>query len=385
MLNVAMNGSALLSPLTGIGQYVLNLAKGLQATPEVDLDLFYGDHFSPDIKHAVTLRAGQMRAFVRAVIRTAIPNAYGVHRMLHQRNFNKGLRRKKYDVYHEPNYLALRFDGPTVITVHDLSWIRFPETHPAERVKAMDRFFEPALRKASMLLTDSEFIRNEVIQAFSLDPASIVAIPLGLDPLFRPMTVDETRPVLSRLGLTHGQYFLSVGTLEPRKNMQATVAAYSALPGQLRERFPLVLAGMKGWHTSKLEGLLRPLVEKGQVHMLGYLERADLATVTAGARTMVYPSLYEGFGLPPLESMGCAVPPVISTASCLPEVVGDAGLAVDAADTTGLSQAMQRMAEDDVLYAELSGKALRRSAQFTWERCVAQTQAAYLRAASSSR
>jgi alpha-1,3-rhamnosyl/mannosyltransferase len=384
-MNVAMNGSALLSPLTGIGQYVLNLAKGLQANAEVDLDLFYGDHFSPDIKHAVTFRAGQMRALVRAVVRTAIPNAYGVHRMLHQRNFNKGVRLKPYDVYHEPNYLALRFEGPTVITVHDLSWIRFPETHPAERVKAMDRFFEPALRKAALLLTDSAFIRNEVIETFRLDPASVVSIPLGLDPLFRPMSPEQTLPVLQRLGLRHGGYFLSVGTLEPRKNMQATVAAYSRLPEAVRKRYPLVLAGMKGWHTSKLENLLRPLVDKGQVQMLGYLERSELATVMAGALTMVYPSLYEGFGLPPLEAMGCGVPPITSTASCLPEVVGDSGLSVDAADVEGLSAAMQRMVADTAMREELSARALQRSAQFTWARCVQETQAAYRRAASSSR
>lgn len=385
MINVAMNGGALLSPLTGIGQYVLNLAKGLQADPGVDLDLFYGDHFSPDIKHAVTLRAGQMRAMVRAVVRSAIPNAYGVHRMLQQRNFDKGVQRKRYDVYHEPNYLALRFEGPTVITVHDLSWIRFPETHPAERVKAMDRFFEPALRKAALLLTDSAYIRDEVIQTFGIAPDSIVSVPLGLDPLFRPMTDDETFDVLGRLNLAHGEYFLSVGTLEPRKNMQATIAAYSSLPAEVRERLPLVLAGMRGWHTTKLEGLLRPLVDKGQVRMLGYLERSDLAVVTAGARTMVYPSLYEGFGLPPLESMGCGVPPIISTASCLPEVVGDAGLQVDAADIDGLAQAMQRMAGDAALRADLSARSLGRAAQFTWERCVGETQAAYRRAASSSR
>lgn len=385
MIQVAMNGSALLSQLTGIGQYVLNLAKGLQADDDIGLDLFYGDHFSPEIKHAVTLKAGQVRALIRAIVRTTIPNAYGVHRMLHQRNFDKGLRQKRYDVYHEPNYLALRFEGPTVITVHDLSWIRFPETHPAERVKAMNRFFEPALRKASLLLTDSAYIREEVIRTFALDPANVVSIPLGLDPLFRPMRPDQTQAVLEPLALHHSQYFLSVGTLEPRKNMQATVTAYSRLPSQVREKFPLVLAGMKGWHTSKLETLLRPLVEKGQVKMLGYLERSELAAVMAGARSMVYPSIYEGFGLPPLESMGCAVPPIISTASCLPEVVGDAGLAVEPADVDGLAEAMQQMVDDYALREQLSQRSLERAALFTWERCVAGTVAAYRRAASNSR
>ena len=384
-MKIALGAGSLLSPLTGIGQYALQLADGLCHTPGIEPWFFYGQHVSrenpADTQPWLSgwARSGKLRTFVR----TYVPNAYGLDRRRKQLVLDRVAGRERFDVYHEPNYLALDFDGPSVITVHDLSWIRFPETHPVERVRAMDRYFEPALRKAALLLTDSDFVRRELVEVFGIDPAMIRPILLGLDPIFRPRTAAETEPVLRRLELEHGGYFLSVGTMEPRKNMKATVAAYSRLPAELRHRHPLVIAGMKGWRTSALETLLDPLVASGEVRMLGYLSREDLAIVTAGALTMVYPSVYEGFGLPPLESMGCGVAPIASDRSSLPEVVGQAGLLVDPDDVPQLTQAMTRFAQDAALRQVLSQAALERARTFTWARCVRETVDAYRVAAAA--
>lgn len=381
MLRVAFNGSPMLWPLTGVGQYTYQLARNLKREPELALDFFYGNRFSEAIEESPSMAAGKFRVWVR----TYVPRAYEIRLALEQRHFDKGTRQKRYDLYHEPNYLALRFDGPTVITVHDLSWIRYPETHPPERVKAMNNYFEPRLRRASLLLTDSVFVKDEIVRTFGIDPGLVRALPLGVDEVFHPRQADETQPLLSNHGLQHGSYFLAVGTLEPRKNVQGTIAAYAALPEATRNRHPLVLAGMKGWQTSAIERLLSPLVRNGQVRMLGYLPRAELATVTAGARAMVYPSLYEGFGLPVLEAMACGVPAITSNVSSLPEVVGDAGIMVDPGDTDALARAMDSVADDEALHAALSRKALAQAAQFSWERCAAETAAAYRFAASRSR
>ena len=381
MLKVAFGGIALLTPLTGIGQYAYHLGSGLQQQPDLEVDFFYGSGFSPEVRKKASRAAGKLRVLARKLV----PNAYAVRRALEQRRFDAGVRSRHHDLYHEPNYLALRFAGPTVITVHDLSWIRYPETHPATRVRAMERYFEPALRRAALLLTDSEFVKREVVEVFGMDPARILAIPLGLDPMFRPLAAADTQLVLRDLDLVHGGYFLSVGTLEPRKNLKATIAAYASLPAAVRGRHPLVLAGMKGWRTTSIERLLQPLVDSGQVRMLGYLTREDLAVVTAGALALVYPSLYEGFGLPPLEAMGCGVPPIASNVSSLPEVVGDAGIQVDPGDIDGIAGAMRQLADDARLRDSLSRRALARAAEFTWERCVAQTAAAYRLAASTAR
>ncbi|HSV36318.1 MAG TPA: glycosyltransferase family 1 protein [Ramlibacter sp.] len=378
-LRVALNAGALRSPLTGIGQYVLHLGRHLRQRPELAMDFFYGRRFSAEAEAAPS-RAGPLRTWVRRFV----PHAYAIRRALEQRQFNRGRSAKTYDVYHEPNYLTLEFDGPKIITVHDLSWLRYPQMHPAERVRAMNRYFEPCLRSASLLLTDSVFVKNEIVEVFGTDPSLIHPIALGLDSAFRPLNAAQTHEVLSSHGLTHGEYYLCAGTLEPRKNVQATVAAYAALPQRVRDTHPLVLAGMKGWRTSSLERALEPLVRSGHARILGYLERGELAAVTAGALTLVYPSLYEGFGLPPLEAMGCGVPPITSNASSLPEVVGDSGIMVHPDDTDALREAMLSMACDPGLRACLSAKALTRAAQFSWERCAAETAAAYRRAAAST-
>jgi glycosyltransferase involved in cell wall biosynthesis len=379
-MKIALGATSLLSPLTGIGQYVLRLADGLKRRPDTDPWFFYGHRFSksnPALDDPDVPKLSETGTKLRKLVRTYVPNSYGFYQLRKQFAFNRETRRQKFDVYHEPNYLALRFDGPTVITAHDLSWIRYPETHPVERVRAMNNYFEPALRRATLLLTDSQFVGRELVEVFGVSPDIVRPVHLGVERLFHPMTAEETTPVLQPLGLTHGRYLLSVGTLEPRKNMQATIAAYARLPEAVRSAHPLVVAGMKGWRTSALEQLLDPLVQSGQVRMLGYLSREDLATVTAGASTMVYPSIYEGFGLPPLEAMACGVPPITSDRSSLPEVVGEAGLMVDAEDIDGLTKAMERMLGDTALRATLSDASLRRAATFTWERCVDETVQVY--------
>jgi len=381
MLKVVFNGTALLSPLTGIGQYAYHLARSLQHQElDVDLHLFYATAFAREVRSGTPLHVGQARQWGRR-----LPYAYEISRWIKQQHFNRGGRRHQFHLYHEPNFLAYQFEGPSVVTVHDLSWIRYPHTHPVERVNAMEKYFEPGLRRASLLLTDSEFVKRELIDVFGVEPARIVPVALGLDPIFKPMTAQQTHAVLTANQLDHGSYFLSVGTMEPRKNIETTVAAYGRLPEAVRKRHPLVIVGLRGWRTTSMEKMLAPLVASGQVRTLGYLERSDLATVTAGALAMVYPSLYEGFGLPPLEAMGCGVPAITSNVSSLPEVVGDTGLMMDPLDIDALARAMELLASDPELHAALASKAQARAAQFTWSRCASETAAAYRVAAAMSR
>lgn len=381
-MKVAMNGVALLGPLTGIGQYTVQLARALQEQADIDLQMFYAVLFSKNLSPPP---APASVGLARRIVRRAMPKSYSVSRAVQQHFFAQRGKPHRFDLYHEPNFLAYRFNGPSVITVHDLSWLRYPEMHPAERVRAMNRYFEPGLRRAAMLITDAESVRLEVIARFGIPAERIVAIPLGFDAAFRPHTPEDTQAVLAARDLRHGRYFLSVGTLEPRKNVQATVRAYAALPAAVRERHPLVLAGMRGWRTSAMERMLEPLVAGGQVRMLGYLDRTELAALTAGALAMVYPSIYEGFGLPVLEAMACGVPVITSNVSSLPEVVGDTGVLIDPMDVDGLSEAMRQMAEDARLRADLGARALARAGQFSWQRCAAATTEVYRRALTSSR
>lgn len=378
MIKLAFNAVPLLSPLTGIGQYAKQLLEGLQAHPMVDVDKFYATNWSNDIRQQPLRHTGSWKAWVKKWI----PNSYQYARFTQQRFFSKGVTKFKPDVYHEPNYLAFEFDGPTVITVHDLSWIRFPHMHPKERVLAMDRYFEPGLRRACRILTDSQFVKQELMDVFGLSPHIIHPVPLGVERQYKPHTPEQTWHTLTRLGLTHGQYLLAVGTLEPRKNLQQALDAFMAMPQATRKQHPLVLVGMKGWHSTQLEKQMSPLLAAGEIIQLGYLSRDVLTQVTAGACALVYPSVYEGFGLPPLEAMACGVPVIASNVSSIPEVVGNTGLLIDPYDVDQLSQAMLTMTQAPDLRQQFSLLALTGSRQFSWERCTRETLSVYRAAAA---
>jgi glycosyltransferase involved in cell wall biosynthesis len=379
-MRIAFNASSLLSPLTGIGQYSRHLALGLAAHNDIDVDFLYGAVWSKEVRETPLPGPASMLPWMRRYV----PFSYELRRAVQSFQFSLQHKKQDFDIYHEPNILPLPFDASTVVTVHDLSWIRFPETHPIERVRAMDKYFQRGIDSASLILTDSEFVKQELMEVFGVQPERIRPVLLGVEALFHPRSADQTRTVLDAHGLLHNQYLLTVGTLEPRKNLTVAIRAFMQLPARLRKRFPLVLVGMKGWNNSALELQMAPLVASGEIRLPGYLPREDLATIIAGATTLIYPSIYEGFGLPPLEAMACGVPVIVSDVSSLPEVVGDTGLLIDPQDVDGLASAIKSLVNDPQIRQELSQKALQRSAMFTWARCVEETIDAYRSVLSKS-
>jgi alpha-1,3-rhamnosyl/mannosyltransferase len=374
MLKIGFNAVPLLSPLTGIGQYAKHLLECLEDMPDIDVQKFYATGWSQGIRQNAT---PLMSKGIKSIVSKLIPNSYDLSRRLQQRYFTLGVKSFKPALYHEPNFLAYQFEGPTVISVHDLSWIRYPELHPVQRVRAMNKYFEPGLRRASRVLTDSVFVKQELTEVFGVNPEIIHPVYLGVDSLFCPCDEVQTRSTLTELGLQHGQYLLAVGTLEPRKNLELALRAFMALPAACRKQHPLVLVGMKGWHTSALEQQLAPLVSAGEVRQLGYLSREDLAKVIAGANVLVYPSVYEGFGLPPLEAMACGVPVIASNSSSIPEVVGGTGILIDPQDQEQLTQAMLTMTQAPEIRHRMAGQALERSRIFSWSQCASETVNVY--------
>ena len=372
-IRVGINATALLSPRTGIGQYVYSLGKELNAFDEIDPRYFYGHGWSDSLREAPV----ENIVAVKARIRKYVPRAYIVSKMLTQARFSAGLIRHPVDLYHDPNYLAYRFQGPTVITVHDISWVRHPETHPKDRLMAMDRYFPRSLEQAVAIITDCEFVKHELTEVFGVNPSKIRPVLLGVSPVFRPHTEVECREVLSAHSLEYGKYFLSVGTLEPRKNIPTLIDAFSKLPEETQARCPLVMVGMRGWLTSSIEAKLRPLVDKGVVRLLGYVPDEHMPLIYSGAVAFAFPSLYEGFGLPPLEAMACGVPVIVSNCSSLPEVVGDAGISVAPMDVDAISEAMRQILEDKSFSEDLSRRGISRSIEFTWRKTAEETTRVY--------
>ena len=209
-----------------------------------------------------------------------------------------------------------------------------------------------------------------------LAPERITTTPLAAGPGFYVPSAAEVDEACARYGLTPGRYLLYLGVLEPRKNVPHLLDAYARIAARFPD-VPLVIAGKKGWFYEAIFEKVKALKLEAQVRFPGYVPDADLPRLYGGARAFVYPSRYEGFGLPVLEAMQCGVPTITSNVSSMPEVAGEAALLVSPDDCGGLADAMTRLLTDDALAQDLSRRGLAQARQFTWERCARETRAVY--------
>jgi glycosyltransferase involved in cell wall biosynthesis len=386
-LEIAMGGRALLTPLTGIGQYASHLAREFVQRGH-SVQLFYGTHWSSSIADGRTAepaapkdgpsRRTAAASAAKRFARKYVPGVYRFMPHVEQYRFDSGLRRRRAPhVYHDPNFIPFRFRGPTVITAHDVSWVRYPEYHPPHRLALLRANFPKALERADRVIVVSDFVREELQACFSVAPEKLSVVYNGVSPRFRPYSAEATRDVLTRHGLVHGRYFAAVGTLEPRKNLHTALAAHSRLPAAVRRAVPLALIGVEGWLTDSLHTALSASLKDGTVRKLGYVPDHELPLLTAGALALVYPSIYEGFGLPVLEGMASGVPVLHSTAQALQEVVGGAGLMCDPIDTEGFAEAMRALIDDGALRERLIAAGSARACHFSWRRTAEETLGVY--------
>ena len=223
----------------------------------------------------------------------------------------------------------------------------------------------------------------ELVEMFAVDPGRITAVPLGVSAAFHPRRSEDLE-TLARRGLRAGAYALCVSTLEPRKKISELLYAWERLPLSLRTDYPLVLAGGSGWRNEDLRSQVERAVAAGWLKHLGFVEEAELPTIYSGASLFLYPSIYEGFGLPPVEAMASGVPVIVSDRSCLPEVCADAARYVDPDDLDGFATAIEAALTDQVWRAGAVKRGLARAEQFTWRRCIDDTVAVYRHTLSHS-
>jgi alpha-1,3-rhamnosyl/mannosyltransferase len=304
---------------------------------------------------------------------------YGVRRtgrILFDQSFRLLCAWQGYDLYHEPNFLPLPTGTPTLVTLHDLSVLLHPEWHPAERLREYERAFPRAVGRAIHFLTVSEFVRQEVIRHLNVPPGRVTRVYNGVRPGLGPLPGAEVAAALDRLGLPP-RYLLCLGTIEPRKNVLRLLQAYCALPGPLRERWPLLLVGSWGWHTEAVAEFYQSEARHCGVRHVGYVAEEHLGVVYNGARALVFPSLYEGFGLPPVEMLACGGAVLASTAGAVAETVGRHAHLIDAEDTDGWRAGMARVLTDDDWWRGLRAGSTEAARPYTWERSAAETLAVY--------
>lgn len=289
----------------------------------------------------------------------------------------------RYALYHEPNHIPIRCGLPTVTTIHDLSVLIHPEWHPADRVRWYEREFEAGVRQTRRFIAASEFTKREIVSRLGLAPDRIDVTYQAPRPAFLNVDAVAARRTLGLLDLP-SRFFLYVGTLEPRKNLAGLIDAFEALPQNIRARHPLVIAGAWGWSREALRERLERRALGSSVRLLGYMSDAQLAGLYSTCTAFVWPTLYEGFGMPPLEAMACGAPVIVSDVASVPEVVGDAGVLLDPLRPEAWVAAMGRMAEDDAWREDLIERGIARAATFSWKRCAIQTAAAYRSTLSSS-
>lgn len=288
------------------------------------------------------------------------------------------LLRGRFDIFHSTDFIPPHSGARRrVITVHDLTFLHYPETLTSDSRRYYNDQIYQAVQVADHILTVSHAARDDIINQLNVEPCRITTAPNGVSPRFRPLPAATVQARLRSLNLP-AVYFLHVGTWEPRKNIIGLVRAYALLREQQSDVPPLLLVGQPGWHYNALRAEIA-MFTRVEPHLIWRddISDDDLPIIYNGAVSSITPSWYEGFGLPTLEAMACGIVPLVSDCSALPELVEDVGLRFQPDDSTALAAAMQRVLSDSVWRTQQTLLAIDQARPYTWQRCAEITLAVY--------
>jgi glycosyltransferase involved in cell wall biosynthesis len=360
-MRVGVDARLLSGPLTGIGRYTLELSKALIRCTPVELSLYMPSPVDIQIQQNLQpamLKSGSFksRLFKMAWSQTALPY---------------WAQKDRIDLFWGATHRLPRYLPQSiarVVTIHDLVWKYAPQTmRPLSLI--MEKHLMPeAMQLADLIMADSQGTADGIAETFPQYASKVRVVYLGATASISPLEFTS----LSQHGI-HQPYFLFVGTLEPRKNLERLIQAYALLPKAQRDQLSFVVAGGKGWGDLDLLALLKKSGLEESVKLLGYVDEQQLATLYANARFLAMPSIYEGFGLPLVEAMQHGTPILTSDSGCLAEIAGDAGVLVDPLSIESISHGIGRLMLDNSLLELLKLNAMRRGRQFTWQRCAEET------------
>jgi glycosyltransferase involved in cell wall biosynthesis len=385
-MKIGLDCSAVPGERTGIGEYEYHLAHALARADGVNSYLFYILFpYSYYLLHRDLLNVDLPRGNnVRTVFRP-VPVPYPALRgtwLLGRTSFFREytLGSLDVDLVHSTSYSVPAFRNrkkKLVVTLYDLTVITHPQYHTGQTVTHALNGIRDAVRYADAIIAISEHTKRDLREYLSVPEEKLAVTHLAADPAYKPVTDEGILQSVRKKYHLPPHYILFLGALEPRKNVVSLLQAFARLPGELQKEFPLVIAGAKGWLNSDLHAVVRDLKLSGKVHFPGYIAKEDISAVYSLATVFVYPSLYEGFGLPVLEAMACGTPVISSNVSSLPEVAGDAARLVAPLSIEEIEEALKDLLAHEDLRAEMRRRGLLRSAEFTWEKCAEQTLAVY--------
>lgn len=364
-MRIGLDGLPLTSQKSGVGHYTYELAHALAVIdPETSFEIVYPSTFS-----SIALTGGDEPRRPPSNLKSERVRVGALGRHWWSIGLPRYIRREKLQLFHGTNYdVPLRRNSATVLTIHDLSLLLHSETHPRRSVSRARRRLPLMARTADAIIVPTDSVHREVCEHLGDSPDKVFVIPEAARASFRPMDLVETATVRRRLGVREN-FLLAVGTIEPRKNLRLLISAFEELARvQLDNDLQLVIAGGHGWLSGPLFQAMEKSPVRHRILLTNYLHDDDLRALYASCRAFVFPSVYEGFGLPPLEAMACGAPVIASRIPTLSETLDEAALFFDPHSGEQLVEAINQVTTNHELRQRLMDDGLRQAAKFSWER-----------------
>jgi len=374
-MRIGIDGRALTGRYTGDRTYWLNLVRAFVADPSFNR----GNELI--VYSRLPIAPGTLPDAANLTIRS-VPASND--RLWTVRAFPKALADDGVDLGHTQYTTPLRAPCPMVTTVHDISFRLYPEWFPRKHRMLLNLTVPGAMRRAARVITDSTSSRRDILRVYRLPDDKVVSIPLAAGPEFRPMTQETARQIVKERFQIAAPFALSVGVLQPRKNIPLLIEAFALARHQCTVDQALVLTGKRGWGNENLTRLAARLKVSDYIIFTDYVRDEDLPILYSAADAVAYPSLYEGFGLPPVEAMACGAPTLVSDRPCMPETTGSGAWILPALDPVPWGEAMARLSMEPALRRHWSRCGIMRAGELSWGETARRTMEVYKEALENS-